>query len=100
MRWQRATRPFSSALQVRLPGLFQGNAFEKVCRRRATHRVRTRASDHPANHVSPSRKKLQHCAGAFAKKHSCADIRTKRGNELSRSAQTSLSAADVHDSRD
>ena len=58
MRWQRATRPFSSAFQIRLFRLFQGSAFEKVRRRSATNRIRARARDHAANHVAPARKKF------------------------------------------
>src|SRR3954471_14724206 len=91
---------FSSALQIRLPRLFQGGAFKKVCRRRATNRICSRTRDHAANHVTPTRKKLEHCARTFAKKHSRTQIRSKRSDELSRRAQASLPAADVHDSRD
>ena len=86
--------------QIFLARLLQRDAADKKRARGTTDSVRACAGDHAADHIAPAGKKLQDRAGTFAEKHSCADICAERRHEFCRSAQASLSTADVHDPRD
>src|SRR5206468_11132397 len=92
-----------SLLPVRkifLPCLLQRDAADKKRARGTTDSVRACARDHATHHITPAGKKLQHGSATFTQKHSCADVCAERRREFCRSAEASLSTADVHDARD